>query len=189
MNGNTLVYIIGQPGAGKTTLMKAICRGSQTLYVADKPVPHKAVRGPRGMFAVLGRDREPFGGTDTLSHAAAGDCEEWVEELARCAAGRLVFAEGDRLASKRFLAAARSQYRLLLFSLDCPNELAAERRLFRASEHGLKQQSASWVKGRVTKHANLALSESAVRLDARMAPDDLAELVWSEVNGKARSST
>lgn len=185
----TLTYIIGQPGAGKTTLMNAICKGASTLYTADSPVAHRGMKGQHGLFSVLGRDRQPFGGTDTLSHAVAGNCEEWVEELSRCAAGSVVFGEGDRLATKRFLAAARVHYRVLLFYLDVDDGLAAGRRADRAEEHGLKQQSASWVKGRVTKHANLALAESAVRLDARLSPEENAKLVWSEVNGKTRTGT
>ena len=185
----TLTYIIGQPGAGKTTLMNAICRGASTLYTADSPVPHRGMKGPAGLFSVLGKDRHPFGGTDTLSHAVSGDCETWVEELSRCAAGAVVFGEGDRLASRRFLAAARVHYRVLVFYLEADDGLAAERRAARAEEHGLKQQSASWVKGRVTKHANLALSESAVRLDARLSPEENAQLVWSAVDGKTRTTS
>jgi hypothetical protein len=185
----TLTYIIGQPGAGKTTLMNEICKGASILYTADSPVVHRGMKGPHGLFSVLGKDRPPFGGTDTLSHAVAGNCEEWVEALSRCAAGGIVFGEGDRLASKRFLAAARVHYRVLLFCLEVDNATAAARRAARAEDHGLNQQSASWVKGRVTKHANLALSESAVRLDARLSPEDNAKLVWSEVDGKARATT
>jgi hypothetical protein len=184
----TLTYIIGQPGAGKTTLMNAICKGASTLYTADSPVSHRGMKGPHGLFSVLGKDRHPFGGTDTMSHAAAGNCEAWVEELSRCAAGGVVFGEGDRLATKRFLAAARVHYRVLVFYLDLDDAVAAERRAVRAEEHRLKQQSASWVKGRVTKHANLALAESAVRLDARQPAEENALLVWSEVNGKTRTT-
>lgn len=184
----TLTYIIGQPGAGKTTLMSAICKGASTLYTADSPVAHRGMKGQHGLFSVLGKDRLLFGGTDTLSHAVAGNCEDWVEELSRCAAGAVVFGEGDRLASRRFLAAARVHYRVLLFHLEADDTLAAERRAERADQHGLRQQSASWVKGRVTKHANLALAESAVRLDARLSPEQNAMLVWSEVNGKTRTT-
>lgn len=185
----TLTYIIGQPGAGKTTLMSAILKGASTLYTADTPVGHRGMKGPHGLFTVLGKDRHPFGGTDTLSHAVSGNCETWVEELSRCAAGATVFGEGDRLATKRFLAAARAHYRVLLFHLEADDRVAASRRAERAEEYRLKQQSASWVKGRITKHANLALSESAVRLDAMLPPEENAKIVWGDVNGKTRTGS
>lgn len=185
----TLSYIIGQPGAGKTTLMNAICKECQTVYSADSPVLHRGMKGPHGLFATLGKERHPFGGTDTLSHAVTANCEKWLAELSRCAAGAVVFGEGDRLATKRFLAAARLNYRVLLFYLEADDRLAADRRLLRAQKHGLKQQSLSWVKGRITKHANLALSESAVRLNAELSPAENAERVWDEVNGQTRTTT
>jgi GTPase SAR1 family protein len=178
----TLAYIFGQPGAGKTTLMRAICGGSSPLYEASDPVRHRCFSIAGRMFAVLGGDAYPFGGTDTLSYTAVGSADGWLSSLAACAAGRVVFAEGDRLANDRFFDVARKHYRLLPFYLRCKDAEAAIRRAARASKHGLSLQSESWVKGRVTKHANLAARQAGViTLDATRPPEDLAAIVWKTV--------
>jgi gluconate kinase len=178
----TMAYVFGQPGAGKTTLMRAICERSQLFYEADAPIKHRCLTGPHGMFAVLGADAFPFGGTDTLSYTSVSTSERWLESLSLCAAGRLVFAEGDRLANDRFFAAARKHYRLVPVYLNCDGDLAAKRRAARAAHHRLTLQSPAWVKGRTTKHANLAARNAdALRLDARQPAEKLAEIVWSAV--------
>jgi energy-coupling factor transporter ATP-binding protein EcfA2 len=178
----TFAYIFGQPGAGKTTLMRALCGNSPPVYEARDPVRHRCFSRGGKMFAVLGGDAYPFGGTDTLSFTAVGSANRWLASLASCAAGRIVLAEGDRLANDRFFDVARKHYRLLTFYLCCKDDEAASRRAKRASKHGLALQSDSWVKGRVTKHANLAArQEDAITLDAKRPPEELAAIVWASV--------
>lgn len=181
----TLVYVFGQPGAGKTTLMRAICKGSPVIYEAETPIKHRGFSRNGRMFAVLGADAFPFGGTDTLSYTAVSSAGRWLGALAACAAGSLVFAEGDRLANDRFFEAARKHCRLIPVFLNCGDGEAAARRAARAARHGLSLQSDSWVKGRVTKHANLAARQaSVVRLDAKKPPEELAAIVWNSVLSK-----
>jgi hypothetical protein len=180
---NTLVYIFGQPGAGKTTLMRAVCTGASSLYEADTPIKHRGFARKPGMFVVLGADAYPFGGTDTLSYTAVSSAEKWLESLSLCAAGGLVFAEGDRLANDRFFDAARKHYRLVPIYLDCTERDATARRSARAMKHGLPLQSDTWVKGRATKHANLAARQAGtVFLDAQKTPDELAATIWNAAN-------
>lgn len=178
----TLAYIFGQPGSGKTTLMRAVCEAGKPLYEADAPVKHRALTSPHGTFAVLGADASPFGGTDTLSYTAVCDAPRWLKVLAGCSAGGLVFAEGDRLANLRFFAEAASQYRLLAFYLACDDGVAKSRRENRARSYDLPLQSSTWVKGRVTKHANLAARHpGTIRIDASKSPVELARIVWKAV--------
>lgn len=178
----TLAYIFGQPGSGKTTLMRALCGESPPLYEASDPVKHRCLSRKGGMFAVLGGDSYPFGGTDTLSYTAVGSADRWLSSLSACAAGRVVLAEGDRLANGRFFDVARKHYRLLLFFMRCKDVEAASRRAARASKHALPLQSDSWVKGRVTKHANLAARQpDTITLDAMRPPEELAAIVWAAV--------
>lgn len=184
-----LAYIFGQPGSGKTTLMRAICRDSRQVYEATTPVKHRGFSGKEGLFTVLGGDAFPFGGTDTLSYTTVKTASDWLEELCRCKAGSLVFAEGDRLANEGFFEKARKHYRLLTFHLCCSNDLADDRRSQRAEEHRLKKQSATWVKGRVTKAENLAAKCGASRLDATQTPEELAAEVWRTINGITRTAT
>jgi hypothetical protein len=178
----TLAYVFGQPGSGKTTLMRAICGRGMPLYESDSPVKHRALTSPHGAFAVLGADAAPFGGTDTLSYTAVGDSPRWLKGLTACSAGSLVFAEGDRLANLRFFEEAAKHYRLLAFYLACGDLAAQTRREDRAKRHGLSLQSSAWVKGRITKHANLAARHAGtIRLDANKPPGELASIVWTTV--------
>lgn len=178
----TLAYIFGQPGAGKTTLMRALCGESPPLYEASDPIKHRCFSRKGKMFAVLGGDAYPFGGTDTLSYTAVGSADRWLASLTACAAGGTVLAEGDRLANDRFFDVARKHFRLLLFYLCCDDDEASRRRASRASQHGLPLQSDSWVKGRVTKHANLAARQpGTIRLNAILSPEKLAAIVWESV--------
>ena len=178
----TLAYIFGQPGAGKTTLMRALCGNAPPVYEARDPVRHRCFSRGGKMFAVLGGDAYPFGGTDTLSYTTVGSADRWLASLASWAAGRIVLAEGDRLANDRFFDVAREHYRLLPFYLSCKDKEASRRRSARASKHGLPLQSDSWVKGRVTKHANLAARQrDVITLDATQSPEGLAATVWASV--------
>lgn len=177
---NKLAYIFGQPGSGKTTLMRAVCATGQPLYEANAPIKHRAFMSQYGTFSVLGADAAPFGGTDTLSYTAVGDSPRWLRELAGCKAGKLVFGEGDRLANLRFFAEAAKHYRVFAFYLACGNDIAKSRRVSRAKKHNLSLQSESWLKGRVTKHANLAAKHAgSILLDARQPPESLAAIVWN----------
>lgn len=180
---NTLAYVFGAPGSGKTTLMREVCSRGSPLYTADTPIKHRGFYGrTTGMFSVLGGDGQPFGGTDTLSYTAAADCDRWLEALSLCNAGGLVFGEGDRLADGRFFDAARRWYTLRLFYLDCPEPLSEARRRQRAKQHGLAAQSETWVRGRITKHNNLACEHPEVTLlDARDSVEELAARVWRDV--------
>ena len=162
--------------------MRALCDVGKPLYEADTPVKHRAITSPHGTFAVLGADALPFGGTDTLSYTAVSDSPRWLKLLSECSAGSLVFGEGDRLANLRFFEEAAKHYRLLAFYLACDDRVAQCRREDRAKKHNLPLQSGTWVKGRITKHANLAARhEGTIRLDASRSPDELARVVWKTV--------
>lgn len=162
--------------------MRALCGNAPPLYEARDPVRHRCFSREGKMFAVLGGDAYPFGGTDTLSYTAVGSADRWLASLSSCAAGRIVLAEGDRLANDRFFDVARKHYRLLPFYLSCKDNEASLRRSSRASKHGLPLQSDAWVKGRVTKHSNLAARQAdAITLDATRPPEDLAAIVWTTV--------
>lgn len=179
---NTLAYVFGQPGAGKTSLLRAVCDSASLLYEAQDPIKHRCFNKHGRLFSILGADAYPFGGTDTLSYTAINTADSWLQALSSCAAGKLVFGEGDRLANDKFFEVAQKHFRLKALYLTCPDDEAARRRTARASAHGLSLQATSWVRGRITKHANLAARHQAViHLDARQSPDVLAKQVWAIV--------
>jgi hypothetical protein len=192
----TFVYLFGQPGSGKTTLMREVCRRGMMLYDAEKPIKHRGYAWEGGMFSALGAEAWPFGGTDTLAYDAVAKCSRWLPALQKCKAGGLVFAEGDRLANLRFFGEVEKRYRLLAFYLSCDDALAGARRRLRASRHGLAAQSETWVRGRITKHDNLAMQyPGTYRLDSCLGADVLAQRVWWEVlqlenpNGETRAGS
>lgn len=140
-------YIIGQPGAGKTTLVRALTDGLHKQAVTW-PVAH--IVYPDVSAIQLGADRDDFGGTDALGMSVqpkALDFLDWAQSNWHGA-----FAEGDRLANGKFFEAVIALgYELEVIHLDASDELAAARRAARGST-----QNEGWVKGRVTKTRRLA---------------------------------
>lgn len=147
-----LLYLIGGPGSGKTTVMETLLNmpGTEQQWAgwAD-PFPYLR----RDELILLGRRRPGFGGTDTLSMSVARVAEAWIAATP----ARVVCGEGDRLAYGGFFDAARSGgYQLNLIYLDTHPLIAADRRAARAAELNTKPQNDAWVKGRETKAFKLA---------------------------------
>jgi hypothetical protein len=188
------VYLIGLPGAGKTTIVRLALKLLDLQPVVEHitPIPH--VR--HGTLWHLGRHREPFGGTDTLSMSINPKAIAWVKELAAgpgvirnvvtgepClaydpGAPAVLLGEGDRLANRAFFDACPA---LTVVWLETPVKAAQERADRRAGAAGVPLQDATWWKGRVTKVANIVNSRPVVRLDGLSPPAEsaaaLAELL------------
>lgn len=158
-----LVYVIGVPGAGKTTALRAAL-SDFTATPRQRPFAH--VEYELGEIRMLGRWRDGASGTDALSMNVQPAVLEWLERVGP----GIVVGEGDRLGNRSFLEAARELgVETTIVQVDCPLELAATRRRARGSG-----QDASWVKGRESKIA--ALEDLVdVRLDGRRTPAELGE--------------
>lgn len=141
-----LVYVVGVPGSGKTTLVTAVAGPATEL----RRVPF-AHRVHADGLITLGDDREPFGGTDSLSMSVQPKVLDWLEAERPA----LVLGEGDRLATLKFLTPPRAYADVTLVLLDTPPELAAQRRAERVAV-GAKPQNEQWLRGRATKVARLA---------------------------------
>ncbi len=152
-----LLYIIGQPGAGKTTVLRQALDGCHCLRVRqpfcmtwyhrdDVAVPEE-----RGVQ--LGAERYPFGGTDALSMAVQPKVVEWLSGTAFTH----VVAEGDRLGNEKFFRSVNELgWRLTVAWLSTPDQVAAQRRALRAAHNGTAAQNPVWLKGRVNKVFKLA---------------------------------
>lgn len=146
-----LVYLIGEPGVGKTTLMRSatadLVRG---LLPGDPARELLARRDGRPVAVELGRSRGTFSGTDALPMNAVVVAERHVLHQAEQEAPVLL-AEGARLANARFLSAAvGADWRTTLVHVVGPAVAAARR-----EERGTHQDPA-WVKGAATRARRLA---------------------------------
>lgn len=140
MSERHALYIIGEPGVGKSYLVAALTDPYAVLRDCAQPFRHRHYHN--GVTELGGR-RERFPGTDALSMAVQ---PEAVAFLADPTCSDLLLAEGDRLANDSFFEAlGRNGFQLHLFALIGPR-VAARRRLLRGSK-----QSAAFIKGRQTK--------------------------------------
>lgn len=143
-----LIYLIGAPGAGKSTMMAHLtdCFDREHVPGTDTAPAYDLLKYTDGEVAgvELGKRRPKFSGTDALPASIIEKAIPWLNTKPF----RLVFAEGARLANKRFLdAAVAAGYEVHLGWLNHPDVDAW--RAARSAEVG-KVQSESWVKGRVT---------------------------------------
>jgi GTPase SAR1 family protein len=155
-----LLYIIGQPGVGKSTLTEALVRGRRRR-VKQEPFTHTLYEGG---LVQLGRERSNgFSGTDALSLSAATNAIALLE-----ARWPRLIAEGDRLATGKFFDAARKiGYNVDVVLLEAPAFVLTKRRQERGSE-----QNEAWARGRETKIKNLD-PWVTIRLDATLPVEEL----------------
>lgn len=166
-----LVYLIGAPAAGKSTLMAELTARADR-YGCSYPLPHQVLADPatgETLAVELGRQRLQFPGTDTLAMNISPAACAWLRgETAPQPA--VVLAEGDRLAHRGFLdAAAAGGYMVTVAYLDAPPEVLTDRCAARGSA-----QNTSWRAGRGTKALRLAGyaagAYTLIRLDSAALP-------------------
>ena len=148
-----MIYLVGQPGAGKSTLMAALTKGLVRCPWDEHTVAHdQLVDRVTGevVGAELGKQRGAFSGTDALASSIIDKAVPWVQSQPY----DLLLAEGARLANRRFIdAATGAGYAVIVALLD--HDDADTWRKRRSKALG-REQSPSWVKGRLTASRNLA---------------------------------
>lgn len=171
-----LLYLIGQPGSGKSTLVAGLTAGVPSAPV-EKPFAH-IVWGSGPAVIELGARRESFAGTDALGMSVQPRVVEWLAGTPH----EFVLAEGDRLANgKFFTAVAGLGWEVTVARLAVSEAAAAQRRAARAAALGIEPQSPLWLRGRVTKVRNLAREWATIDLDAdQPAAGVLTELLTYE---------
>jgi len=149
--GKALLYVIGEPGVGKSTLVAALT-ANLPVAQANGGVPY-LVYGSTPLVAEPGGERESFRGTDALAMNIQPKAVAWLNETPY----DFVLAEGDRLANETFLRTAKAAgYDVTLAYLTADADTIRRRRERRAADLGTLPQKEAWVKGRRTKCANLA---------------------------------
>jgi ribose 1,5-bisphosphokinase PhnN len=134
-----VVYVIGYPGSGKTSAMRAAVCGL-TSRIEETPFKHTVY--DNGTIE-MGCKRDDFGGTDVLSFSVQPKVIQWLGE----GLNEMVVGEGDRLANDSFFSAVQELgYGLHIVHIKV-GELTALRRIKqRGSEF-----NPAWVRGRMTK--------------------------------------
>lgn len=165
------LYIIGEPGTGKSTLMAELTKDA--LAIESKAIcPHivypDGLPWLRGTVAQLGRSRLLFPGTDTLSMGIQPQAISFVKS----AYFDWLLAEGDRLANPAFFQACEEAGGLYLLTLTAPAEVISERLALRGSD-----QDQTWLAGRRTKVKNLTERYPAHVLTSDVPVEELARQV------------
>jgi len=172
-----LFYLIGEPGAGKSTLIAKMTEECLS-GVQAKPFATTMWTSRKGAAIELGARRPGgFGGTDSLSMSVQPKVLEWLQR------GQLypVFGEGDRLANGKFFTGVSAlEIDLTVAYLEVPPELAEERRVKRAAELGTKSQDEKWVAGRRTKVLRLAEDWATVILKGESRDETLVAALRSQ---------
>lgn len=142
-----VIAIGGEPGSGKTTLMKQIINhyGVEPKYDAFKLVPYLQKEN----IYVLGKyeEGEVFSGTDRMSMAVQ---PEAIKFLASVPSNAIVLFEGDRLFTASFLEHCLDKYDLKIIYLSTTKQIREERYKERGSN-----QNETWLQGRETKISNI----------------------------------
>jgi GTPase SAR1 family protein len=148
-----VIVIMGEPGTGKTTLMRKLMEQFPDLkekFDVAKLVPFHYDRVHN--FAILGKYEhgETFAGTDRMSMAVQPEAQKFLERLATEGSTKAVVFEGDRLTNQSFLEFCIEKFDTEVIFLKVPEEERQRRYELRGSN-----QSETFLKGRITKYERL----------------------------------
>lgn len=156
------MYVIGEPGVGKSTFVKHLTAG---LPYEDGTSPFAFRRYDCGVWE-LGARRPDFPGTDALGMSVQPTVEEFLTGMRP----KMLLAEGDRLGNAKFFDfLLRTGYNLHVVAIVGP-EVARIQRSLRGSE-----QNDSWLKGRQTKVRKLMDSYPHALLPAGLPPQQMVD--------------
>jgi uridine kinase len=142
-----VIAIGGEPGAGKSTLMKRIIENfkAEPKYNSYKLVPYLLSNN----VYILGKYEEgqTFSGTDRMSMAVQPEAIKFLKTLP---SNSVVLFEGDRLFTASFLEHCNENYDTQIIYLKTTKDVRTERYKERGSN-----QDETWLRGRESKIANI----------------------------------
>jgi len=143
-----VIAIGGEPGCGKTTLMKRVVEHYKVepKYDSVKLVPYLQ----KDNVYILGKydsDGGVFQGTDRMSMAVQPEAVKFLTTLPEHS---IVLFEGDRLFTASFLEKVLDLYQLNIVYLKTTKEVRQARYVERGSE-----QNETWLAGRESKVSNI----------------------------------
>lgn len=175
-----ILYVLGAPGVGKTTLVRTLL----SYYSDDDPVltqPPEPKWSLAGDAVAAGHySGKTFDGADTIPYnGARAALEYWAQTLAESSLTILDgarFSTGPSLARLRELAPGHAIVGVYLVATDAQLD---ERRAARGSN-----QNAAWIKGATTVARNFAAKIGATTIEAsydvsatQMLAEDVLKLV------------
>jgi len=170
-----IIAIGGEPGCGKTTLMKKIIEHFEVepKYDEFKLVPYLQ----KGNIYILGKYEEGhvFAGTDRMSMAVQ---PEAIKFLSTLPTDSIVLYEGDRLFTASFLEDCLDKYDLDIVYLSTDKNIRTQRYAERGSE-----QDETWLRGRETKISNILTNMNLLFNVSKYNNNNLEEqnLVFGEI--------
>lgn len=140
-----VIYLIGMPGTGKSTVMKEFMATQSGDWKMDRPIDLLDTH-INGNIRVLGKyeEGETFSGTDRLSMAVAPKAIEWISTQP----DELIVGEGDRLNNAGFFEACGDNLTIIHLTV------SDEERERRYKERG-SDQSEKFIQTTRTKCANI----------------------------------
>lgn len=166
-----VIFIIGEPGVGKTTIMKRYMKFFK--WKKDESFPLvPCMRRSDGKVCILGTyGEEIWGGTDRLSLAVQPKAMEFIKK-AECD----IVLEGDRLNTPSFLhwLVEQPEIRLTIMVITA-RELTVKARHKQRGDH----QSEVFIKGRRTKIARVCKDKKLAGLVKLFRNENHFDLEWA----------
>ena len=148
-----IVYYIGQPGTGKTTLMRSILseysKAEEPEFVKEGLVTYHRFNTQK--VIILGKyDEGTFAGTDTWSKGVGPKFRQWLIDNRETYQDWGCFGEGERLSNAPNMDAMFAEESMKLVCLEVSEEELERRRAARNNT-----QDPKWMKGMRTRIENL----------------------------------
>jgi hypothetical protein len=148
-----VTFYIGQPGTGKTTLVRGLLSEFRKVETDELVVEGmvKYHKFEKQKVLVLGiYDESTFAGTDRLCRSIGPKFREWLVANAESYTGWELVMEGERFMNDKTLPSLFEQESMKLVCLK-----VSEEELVRRREARNNTQNETWLKGMTTRVANV----------------------------------